>query len=83
MSKFYALYHDESKLELIIENFDPGYITLDKIEENMIYYWNDKIYIATNRKILREQAKVLKTNWLMKTEIRLNEIKELKVKTKY
>lgn len=77
----YSLRHDKEKMELTIEKWNFNKTT--NLREGEFKYWNDNIFIATNRKILRKLAEEIKQKWLKETEHRLEKINLIKVKTKY
>lgn len=78
--KIYALYFDRTKKELTIKNWSSREL---KLEEGKIYSYNDCIYLALDRKILRQKAKEIQDSWISKCEKELEELKSIRVKTKY
>lgn len=77
MDTIYGLYFDEKKLILEIKPFSKG----NRFEG--IKQHNDCYYISCDRKLLREEAQVIKAKWIEKREQELEQLKTLKVKNKY
>jgi hypothetical protein len=87
MDKIFALYHFKESRELIIRNYTTKGMfreleDLLLIEEG-IYRFNDCIYLSKDRNKLRELAKQIKDVWVKEAELRLKELKEMKIVVKY
>lgn len=77
----YKLKHNKKDVELTISNFNIS--NSRELQDDEVGYWNECIWIATNRKILREEAQEILKKWIKETEVQLEKLKNLKIKTKY
>lgn len=77
MAKIYGLYHNEKSFILEIKPFGEG----ESFEGIKIY--NNFYYISCDRKLLREEAKIVKEKWISKREEELEKLKNIKVINKY
>ena len=78
--KVYALYFIKKERKLEIDNWSNRRVSL---KEGELYRHNDCIYLALDRKILREKAKELQEQWIKEYEEELEAVKNMKIVTKY
>lgn len=77
MEIIYGLYYNEKKFILEIKPFNKG-TKFEGIKKH-----NDCFYISCDRKLLREQGKLIKLNWIQKREDELKQLEKVKIKNKY
>lgn len=77
MAKIYGLYHNEKTFSLEIKPFKEGE------EFEGIKNYNDCYYLSCDRKLLREEATIIKEKWITKREEELEKLKNIKIKNKY
>lgn len=77
MVDIYCLYFDERKLLIEIKPFGQG------AWFNGIKVHNENCLISCDRRILRDRAKFIRTNWILKREMELDMLRNLKIKNKY
>lgn len=76
----YRLYHDKVKMELRVEPLDN--LMIREITDKVTVF-NSSYYVSTDRKALKDKANSLKAEWLEEAELRVETLKNLKIKNKY
>lgn len=77
MDTIYGLYHNEKTFTLEIKPFKTG----EKVDG--IKYHNENFYISSDRKLLREQAQLIKSKWIEKRKNELKQLESIKIKNRY
>ena len=78
----YELYHSrrEKKLEIKPSKNKPfkDDCAIDEVVE-----YNDYFYLCSDRKLLKKKAEEIKNEWIAEAEKELEQLKEIKIKSKY
>lgn len=78
----YTLYFNKADKILKIESSNR-LMCKDSAYKSIPTYYNDCYIICDNRKALREKAKELQLKWIAEIENELDQLKKIKILTKY
>lgn len=82
----YQLCYDKSEASIKIQPLASHWKTSDKIMTKIqalkpteMWRYNDWYYFANNRKILKEKAKLLKSEWVAEAKEQLDKFEKIKI----
>ena len=82
----YQLCYSKSEASIKIQPLASHWKTSDKIVEKIqalksteMWRYNDWYYFANNRKILKEKAKLLKSEWITEAKEQLDKFEKIKI----
>ena len=75
----YGLYHNKEELKLEIKPFDKT----KSLDSDEVVYWNNRYYLCSEVKPLREMAKVLRSTWTAEFERNIDKLNNEKLKVRY
>lgn len=82
----YQLYYNKSEALIKIQPLASHWKTSDKIIERIqalrpteMWHYNDWYYLANNRKILKQKAELLKSEWITEIREQLNKFEKIKI----
>lgn len=82
----YQLYYDKSEASIKIRPLASHWKTSDKIitkiqalKPTEMWRYNDWYYFANNRKILKDKAKLLKSEWVAEAKEQLDKFEKIKI----
>lgn len=82
----YQLCYSKSEASIKIQPLASHWKTSDKIIERIktlrsteMWHYNDWYYFANNRKILKEKAKLLKSEWVTEAREQLDKFEQIKI----
>ena len=82
----YQLCYSKSEASIKIQPLASHWKTSDKIIERIkalqpteMWRYNDWYYFANNRKVLKEKAKLLKSEWITEAREQLDKFEKIKI----